>query len=181
MSSSPERRLGKRDGLRYAITWLHRRAETMNDPRAKAVLNSAAFDLGIEIREGHIPPIPDAQDDLAAAKDAEIAALTEQRDAALEKADIIGNVCGEAYQVMGALSYLTGTTSHPDVVRALDNLAYHDDPPHGDLLPWPKTLEGLEIEKEIAALTEQRDRAIKTLRKIERVLVEDTNAEEHPC
>lgn len=32
----------------------------MNDLHAKAVLNSAAFDLGNEIREGHTPPIPDA-------------------------------------------------------------------------------------------------------------------------
>lgn len=56
---SEDRRLGKRDGLRYAITWLHRRANSMNDSKAKAILNSAAFDLGIEIREGHAPPIPD--------------------------------------------------------------------------------------------------------------------------
>lgn len=63
MSYPPDRRLGKRDGLRYAITWLHRRAETMNDIHARAVLNSAAFDLGNEIREGHFPPIPDAPED----------------------------------------------------------------------------------------------------------------------
>ncbi len=51
------RQLGKRDGLRYAITWLHRRAKLMSDPNATAILNSAAFDLGLEIKEGHIPPI----------------------------------------------------------------------------------------------------------------------------
>jgi hypothetical protein len=55
------RKLGKRDGLRYAITWLHRRAEGMNDPKATAILNSAAFDLGNEIREGHVPPISDKE------------------------------------------------------------------------------------------------------------------------
>lgn len=61
MSNPPDRRLGKRDGLRYAITWLHRRAGQMNDPHARAVLNSAAFDLGNEIREGHMPPIPNME------------------------------------------------------------------------------------------------------------------------
>jgi len=54
---SEDRQLGKRDGLRWAITWLHRRAAGMYDPHAKAVLNSAAFDLGNEIREGRIPTI----------------------------------------------------------------------------------------------------------------------------
>ena len=29
-----------------AIEWLHRRAEAMNDPHAKVVLNAAAFSLG---------------------------------------------------------------------------------------------------------------------------------------
>jgi hypothetical protein len=61
MSNDPSsRKLGKRDGIRYAITWLHRRAEEMNDQHAKAVLNSAAFYLGNEIREGHMPSVPDA-------------------------------------------------------------------------------------------------------------------------
>ena len=62
MTELTPRKLGKRDGLRYAITWLHRRAESMNDPHAKAVLNSAAFDLGNEIREGRIPPIKDIEE-----------------------------------------------------------------------------------------------------------------------
>lgn len=39
---------GYRDGLREAITWLHARAEEMNDPHAKAILNTAAFHLGVE-------------------------------------------------------------------------------------------------------------------------------------
>jgi len=33
-----------------AIAWLHRRADTMNDNHAKAVLNSAAFNLGVEVK-----------------------------------------------------------------------------------------------------------------------------------
>jgi transposase len=45
---SHERRLGRRDGIRWAITYLHKRAEEMNDSRAKLVLNSAAFDMGVE-------------------------------------------------------------------------------------------------------------------------------------
>lgn len=53
-----ERWLGKRDGLRWAITWLHRRADSMNDPQARAILNSAAFALGGEIRQGCLPYIP---------------------------------------------------------------------------------------------------------------------------
>jgi hypothetical protein len=46
-----EYRRGYHDGLREAITWLHARAETMNDPHAKAILNTAAFHLGVEAAE----------------------------------------------------------------------------------------------------------------------------------
>lgn len=35
-------------GIRYAITWLHKRANEMNDPKAKQILDSAAFNLGVE-------------------------------------------------------------------------------------------------------------------------------------
>ena len=44
-----EYRRGYHDGLREAITWLHARAEEMNDPHAKAILNTAAFHLGVEM------------------------------------------------------------------------------------------------------------------------------------
>jgi hypothetical protein len=37
-------------GVRAAIEWLHARAETMNDPHAKAVLNSAGFHLGVDLK-----------------------------------------------------------------------------------------------------------------------------------
>lgn len=37
-----------RNGIRAAITWLHERAKTMNDPKAKTILNTAAFHLGTE-------------------------------------------------------------------------------------------------------------------------------------
>lgn len=43
----PERAIGYRHGIQYAVTWLHHRALEMNDPWAKAVLNVAASELGI--------------------------------------------------------------------------------------------------------------------------------------
>lgn len=36
-------------GVRRAITWLHQRAQEMNDPHATVVLNSAAFHLGVQL------------------------------------------------------------------------------------------------------------------------------------
>jgi hypothetical protein len=35
-------------GIRFAVTWLHKRANEMNDSKAKQVLDSAAFALGVE-------------------------------------------------------------------------------------------------------------------------------------
>lgn len=43
-----DRANGFRDGMRFAVTWLHERAKEMNDPWAKSVLNTAAFNLGVE-------------------------------------------------------------------------------------------------------------------------------------
>ena len=40
------------NGIRRAITWLHDRAKEMNDPHAKAVLNSAATNLGWDLEHG---------------------------------------------------------------------------------------------------------------------------------
>lgn len=42
-------RRGRRDGIRYAITWLHEEAKRMNDPKAVTVLNNAAFHLGVDL------------------------------------------------------------------------------------------------------------------------------------
>jgi hypothetical protein len=39
-----------RDGIKSAVTWLLSRAREMNDPNAKAVLNSAAFGLGQDLK-----------------------------------------------------------------------------------------------------------------------------------
>ncbi len=36
---------GHRDGIKWAITWLHKRAVEMNDHHAKAILNTAAFNM----------------------------------------------------------------------------------------------------------------------------------------
>ena len=48
MSRLPEYNRGYQDGVRWAISWLHERARSMNDPHAKAVLNTAGFNLGVE-------------------------------------------------------------------------------------------------------------------------------------
>lgn len=40
---------GRRDGIRWAITWLHEEAKKMNDPKAVTVLNNAAFHMGTDI------------------------------------------------------------------------------------------------------------------------------------
>ena len=44
----PERTIGFRHGIQYAVTWLHHLAFEMNDPWAKAILNCAAANLGVE-------------------------------------------------------------------------------------------------------------------------------------
>jgi hypothetical protein len=46
-------------GVRACIAWLHARADTMNDPHAKSVLNSAAFNLGRDKPAPHSarPPV----------------------------------------------------------------------------------------------------------------------------
>lgn len=40
---------GKRDGIRWAITYVHTYAKEMNDPSARAALNCVAFYMGNEI------------------------------------------------------------------------------------------------------------------------------------
>ena len=44
----PQYRDGQRNAIKWAIAWLHRRAESMNDPNAVAVLHSAAFQMGVD-------------------------------------------------------------------------------------------------------------------------------------
>lgn len=42
-----------RSGQRWAVTWLHKHARTMNDPWATALLNVCASDMGIDAARGN--------------------------------------------------------------------------------------------------------------------------------
>jgi hypothetical protein len=48
MDRSQQYTEGYRAAIKDAVTWLHGRADKMNDPHAKQVLNSAAWNLGHE-------------------------------------------------------------------------------------------------------------------------------------
>lgn len=68
---SPERQMSRksvecRRGVRAAITWLHAEALKMNDPHARAVLNNAAFHLGVDKPTFLSDGAPMRQDDLPA-------------------------------------------------------------------------------------------------------------------
>ena len=41
---------GRANGIRKCIAWLHAEARAMNDPKAAAILNTAAFGLGVMVR-----------------------------------------------------------------------------------------------------------------------------------
>jgi hypothetical protein len=51
---------GYRQAAKYAVEWLHRRANEMGDPHAKAILNTAAFNLGGDFARRGAPTIPEA-------------------------------------------------------------------------------------------------------------------------
>jgi len=51
MSQMPPYKRGYRDGVRWTVTWLHARAAEMNDPHARAILNSAATNLGWDLAD----------------------------------------------------------------------------------------------------------------------------------
>lgn len=54
MNRAPQYIDGRRNGIKWAVTWLHERANEMNDPHAKAVLDAAAFEMGNDAkREYH--------------------------------------------------------------------------------------------------------------------------------
>jgi hypothetical protein len=42
---------GRRNGIKFAITFLHRTAHEMNDPHAKCICNLVGFWLGIEAKK----------------------------------------------------------------------------------------------------------------------------------
>ena len=49
MANNPiARKQGFNAGIKAAIAWLHERADDMNDPHAKGILNGAAYGLGID-------------------------------------------------------------------------------------------------------------------------------------
>jgi len=54
----PDRKLGYRDGVRAAVTWLHNRAKQMRDPHAKAILDCAADHFGTEMALKSTKPQP---------------------------------------------------------------------------------------------------------------------------
>jgi hypothetical protein len=45
-----DRRFGQRAGIRWAIAWLHKRANEMNDPHARTILNTAAFNMSADAK-----------------------------------------------------------------------------------------------------------------------------------
>jgi len=44
---SPQYEDGRRNGIKACVEWLHAEAKMMNDPHARAVLNDAAFHMGV--------------------------------------------------------------------------------------------------------------------------------------
>ena len=50
MTQIPEYERGRRDGMRWAVTWISNRAKAMNDPHARQVLFSASTNLGWALR-----------------------------------------------------------------------------------------------------------------------------------
>lgn len=56
---------GKRAGIKWAVSWIHARAAEMNDSLAKAVLNTAAYNMSTEGKTTQIvePPPRDLSDE----------------------------------------------------------------------------------------------------------------------
>jgi len=51
MSPDKEKRhMGRREAVKWAIDWLHQRAKEMNDQNARAILNTAAFNMGVDAK-----------------------------------------------------------------------------------------------------------------------------------
>jgi hypothetical protein len=62
MARSEQYMQGRREAIKWAVTWLHAKAERMNDTRAAEVLNVAATDIGAETRDGQLPAVKRAQE-----------------------------------------------------------------------------------------------------------------------
>lgn len=50
LDRSPQHMQGYRHAAKAAVEWLHKEAATMNDPNARAILNTAAFGLGVHFK-----------------------------------------------------------------------------------------------------------------------------------
>ena len=46
---------GRRNGIKWAVTYLHSRAKEMNDTKAMIVLDSAAFNMGWQAKHERPP------------------------------------------------------------------------------------------------------------------------------
>lgn len=57
-----DRIMGQRAGIRWAIAWLHKQADSMNDPHAKTILNTAAFQMSVAAKALRKDDAPDAED-----------------------------------------------------------------------------------------------------------------------
>lgn len=65
MTQIPKREQGFRRGIRAAVTWLHREAARMNDPRAVRIINRCADHLGKEFSP-RLRPRPDPAEEARA-------------------------------------------------------------------------------------------------------------------
>lgn len=53
---------GRRNGVKACVEWLHEEAGKMNDPHARALLNTAAWHMGVQFKSSEAPPlIPSAE------------------------------------------------------------------------------------------------------------------------
>lgn len=50
-------------GVRASIAWLHAEAKTMNDPKAAAILNTAAYGLGVNKPDPNTTPPEPSKDE----------------------------------------------------------------------------------------------------------------------
>jgi len=46
---------GRRNGIKACVEWLHNEAKRMNNPEAEAILNTAAFNLGTDLKSTKNP------------------------------------------------------------------------------------------------------------------------------
>lgn len=47
---SPQYEQGRRNAVKACVEWLHAEADSMNDPKARAILNTAALGIGVAFK-----------------------------------------------------------------------------------------------------------------------------------